>query len=112
MAGDLVLATLPLPFFFFFFFLPSVVFFFSFRKIVLFFSHYFLFFSAELFIWMGDNMYSDGPNMNSKRVAYNVARDDQYYSAYGPPAEPKIPVMATWDDHDFSGNNQVRRATG
>lgn len=39
------------------------------------------------------------------KVAYNNARDDQYYSAFGPVAEPKIPTTGTWDDHDFAWNN-------
>lgn len=54
--------------------------------------------SPDLFVWLGDNMYSDGTNMESKRVAYNAARDDVYYSTYGPPAEPKIPVVGTWGE--------------
>jgi hypothetical protein len=34
--------------------------------------------------------------MDVKRAAYNEARNDPYYVAHGPVAEPKIPVMATW----------------
>lgn len=52
--------------------------------------------SPDLFVWLGDNMYMDGTNIEAKRVAYNTARDDVYYSTYGPPAEPKIPVTGTW----------------
>jgi hypothetical protein len=50
----------------------------------------------ELWLWLGDNMYADGNNMEDKRIAYNAARDDVRYAAYGPIASPKIPVMATW----------------
>ena len=55
--------------------------------------------------WLGDNMYFDTNNMGIKRVAYNRARNDQFYSAFGPVAEPKIPTTGTWDDHDFAWNN-------
>lgn len=55
--------------------------------------------------WLGDNMYFDTDNMENKRLAYNKARNDQYYSAYGPVAEPKIPTTGTWDDHDYAWNN-------
>ena len=63
-------------------------------------------FQAELFMWLGDNMYADGTNLESKRKAYNAARDDTHYKTHGPPATPKIPVVATWDDHDYAANNQ------
>ena len=53
-------------------------------------------YSPDLWMWIGDNMYADGRNMNAKRMAYNNARKDQYYSKYGPVADPKIPTMATW----------------
>ena len=36
--------------------------------------------------------------METKRQAYNAARDDTFYQAHGPVAEPKIPVMATWGE--------------
>ena len=51
---------------------------------------------ADLFVWLGDNMYADGVDMEAKRLAYNAARSDSFYSAYGPVAEPKIPVTGTW----------------
>lgn len=61
--------------------------------------------SPDLWLWLGDNMYADGVNLEYKRSAYSDARSDPYYSAYGPLASPMIPVMATWDDHDASSNN-------
>lgn len=48
-------------------------------------------------VWLGDNMYADTDNQNTKRQAYNTARNDQYYSQYGPVANPKIPTTGTWD---------------
>lgn len=50
--------------------------------------------------------YKTGTDMNYKRIAYNDAKEDIYYSSYGPIGEPKIPVTGTWDDHDFGSNNK------
>ena len=44
-------------------------------------------------------------SMNDKRRSYNQAKEDQYYSLFGPVAEPKIPTVAIWDDHDFGEDN-------
>lgn len=60
----------------------------------------------DLWIWMGDNMYKDGYDMDAKRLAYNAAREEASYLLYGPVAHPAIPVMATWDDHDCCSNNE------
>mmetsp|Transcript_14275 Transcript_14275/g.30999 ORF Transcript_14275/g.30999 Transcript_14275/m.30999 type:complete len:625 (-) Transcript_14275:98-1972(-) len=66
-------------------------------------------FEPDLFIWLGDNMYLDTMSeMNDKRRAYNAAREDKYYLAYGPVAQPKIPTVAIWDDHDFGVDNAGR----
>jgi len=63
--------------------------------------------SPDLWLWLGDNAYSDGTSMNYKRNKYNEAREELHYVAEGPVAEGrKIPVMATWDDHDYASNNQ------
>lgn len=42
--------------------------------------------------WLGDNMYDDTNDSQSKRDAYDRARSDQYYSTVGPVGDPKIPV--------------------
>jgi len=64
-------------------------------------------FQAGVWNWLGDNMYMDTDDLDLKRTKYNAARDDQYYSAYGPVADPKIPTTGTWDDHDYAWNNMV-----
>jgi len=62
---------------------------------------------ADLWLWLGDNVYSDGTDMDWKRVMYNRGREQASYVSDGPVKEgDKIPVMATWDDHDFASNNQ------
>mmetsp|Transcript_28009 Transcript_28009/g.32651 ORF Transcript_28009/g.32651 Transcript_28009/m.32651 type:complete len:798 (+) Transcript_28009:25-2418(+) len=63
-------------------------------------------FQADLWNWLGDNIYADGTSMEYKRTQYNAAKEDQYYSNEGPIGEPKIAVTGTWDDHDFGANNQ------
>jgi len=61
---------------------------------------------TDLWLWLGDNMYMDGTDMNAKRELYNAARDEVGYVEHGPVMEgDKIPVMATWDDHDCCQNN-------
>ena len=51
----------------------------------------------SVWVWLGDNMYADTDNANTKRIAYNTACNDPYYSQYGPVANPKIPTTGTWD---------------
>ena len=62
-------------------------------------------FKPDLWVWLGDNAYSDGNDMNYKRRKYNEARENEYYKKYGPIGLPKIPVTGIWDDHDFSSND-------
>ena len=47
-------------------------------------------------IWLGDNIYADGVDMNYKRKKYNSVRNDVFYNTYGLIGEPKIPVTAVW----------------
>jgi hypothetical protein len=47
-------------------------------------------FQADLWTWLGDTIYADGTDMEYKRQKYNQAKSDQYYTAYGPVAEPKM----------------------
>uniref|UniRef100_A0A7S1FYM2 Fibronectin type-II domain-containing protein n=1 Tax=Corethron hystrix TaxID=216773 RepID=A0A7S1FYM2_9STRA len=54
----------------------------------------------DLWLWLGDNAYSDSSDMNDVRDAYDRARDDKFYKAHGPIALD-IPVSGTWDDHDY-----------
>lgn len=76
-------------------------------------EHMRLEYQPDLWLWLGDNAYSDGYDMNFRRSRYNKAREHHHYQKFGPVAEPKIPVMGTWDDHDFgrgdAGNNYICR---
>ena len=53
-------------------------------------------FNPDLWIWLGDNIYADGVDMNYKRSKYNSVRNDAFYNTYGLIGEPKIPVTAVW----------------
>lgn len=61
-------------------------------------------FQPDLWLWLGDNAYSDGVDMGFRRRRYNKSRDQGYY-VDNMLAEPKIPVMGIWDDHDYGVNN-------
>ena len=38
----------------------------------------------DLWLWLGDNMYKDGYDINEKRKMYNTARDEASYVSHGP----------------------------
>ena len=53
-------------------------------------------FQPDLWVWLGDNAYADGEDIEVKRATYNANKQDLYYAQYGPVADPKIPVTGTW----------------
>jgi len=60
----------------------------------------------DLWLWLGDNMYKDGNDINAKRLQYNKVKNEPTYKSYGPVAEDSpIPIMAGWDDHDYGYND-------
>ena len=60
----------------------------------------------DLWLWLGDNMYRDGSDINAKRLQYNKVKEEARYQEHGPinPESP-IPIMAGWDDHDYGYND-------
>ena len=56
----------------------------------------------DLFLWLGDNIYADTTDMNVMRNKYDDKKRNGDYKKF---LEAKIPVMATWDDHDYGANN-------
>ena len=56
----------------------------------------------DLFVWLGDNIYADTRNMSVMRQKYDDKKSDPDYRKF---LEAKIPVMGTWDDHDYGENN-------
>ena len=57
----------------------------------------------DLFLWLGDNIYADTTNMSVMRQKYDDKKRNPDYQAF---LQAGIPVMATWDDHDFGANNE------
>ena len=57
--------------------------------------------NPNLWIWGGDNIYSDTDDMNKLRADYDTLRMQTGYADL----IKNIPVMATWDDHDYGFND-------
>ena len=57
--------------------------------------------NPDLWIWMGDNIYADTKDMNVMRSKYNQQFDQDSYKNF----RKQIPVIGTWDDHDYGVNN-------
>ncbi|WP_405604771.1 alkaline phosphatase D family protein [Polaribacter sp. Asnod1-A03] len=57
--------------------------------------------NPDLWIWGGDNIYSDTDDMAILKNDYETLRNQKgYYDLI-----KDIPVMATWDDHDYGVND-------
>ena len=55
----------------------------------------------ELFILLGDNIYADTTNPAVMAEKYRVRKESAFFQGL----RKKGPVLATWDDHDFGGND-------
>lgn len=55
----------------------------------------------DLFIHLGDNIYGDTSNEGEMRAKYGRLWADAGYRAL----RGEVPVIATWDDHDYGRNN-------
>jgi alkaline phosphatase D len=55
----------------------------------------------ELFILLGDNIYADTTNPAVMAEKYRVRKESAFFQAL----RKKAPLLATWDDHDFGGND-------
>lgn len=55
----------------------------------------------NLWIWGGDNIYADTEDMTKMREDYQELRNQQGYLQL----TKNIPVLATWDDHDYGLND-------
>ncbi|GAA5480260.1 alkaline phosphatase D family protein [Haloferula helveola] len=54
----------------------------------------------DLLLWMGDNLYCDTLDMEELKSAYAALAKRPDFKAL-----ESIPMMATWDDHDFGWDN-------
>lgn len=57
--------------------------------------------NPNLWIWGGDNVYADTDNMSVLKEAYHTLSQQKEYEKI----VQKIPIMATWDDHDYGFND-------
>lgn len=57
--------------------------------------------NPDLWIWGGDNIYSDTDDMTKMKSDYDALKKQEGYSEL----TTNIPVLATWDDHDYGFND-------
>ncbi len=55
----------------------------------------------DLWIWMGDNIYGDTPDMDTLRAKYELQNLVPDYQAL----KAKTPIIGVWDDHDYGIND-------
>jgi len=55
----------------------------------------------DLFIMMGDNIYADTEDMAVMRSKYNALKSSRFFREL----RQKVPILATWDDHDLGVND-------
>jgi len=55
----------------------------------------------DLFIFAGDNHYANSDDLASLRQYYRWSLDREFRRDF----VGQVPIIATWDDHDFTGNN-------
>jgi alkaline phosphatase D len=56
---------------------------------------------ADLLLFLGDNIYADTEDMAEMRVEYERLAANPSFDRL----RNAIPILATWDDHDFGGND-------
>jgi alkaline phosphatase D len=57
--------------------------------------------APQLWIWMGDNIYGDTEDMALLQSKYDRQKMDSHYNSF----IEKVPVIGTWDDHDYGVND-------
>ena len=55
----------------------------------------------DIFVWGGDNVYSDWGKSDSLAEAYKKQNENLDYMAL----KARTPIIGTWDDHDFAYDN-------
>lgn len=58
--------------------------------------------NPDVFLFLGDNVYIDSGDEKVMRAQYKKLAENPGYRAL---LERKIPLMATWDDHDYGKND-------
>ncbi len=57
--------------------------------------------NPNLFIYLGDNIYGDTRNMDSLQMKYDLLENKPEFKEL----RKNIPLLATWDDHDYGEND-------
>ena len=60
----------------------------------------------DLWIWNGDIIYADGMNPRWRGNEYDYLKADPDYADFA----KKVPILGTWDDHDFYGNDSDKNS--
>lgn len=63
--------------------------------------------NPDLWIWLGDNIYADTYDMQEMKDMYDLQKSLPEYQAL----VSKVPVIGTWDDHDFGVNDGGKNYT-
>jgi alkaline phosphatase D len=58
----------------------------------------------DVFIYLGDNIYSDTYSLDTLKKNYQTLADKPEYKKL----KAQVPILATWDDHDFGWNDSGR----
>ncbi len=58
-------------------------------------------FNPDIWIWLGDNIYGDTEDMSVLKAKYDMLLADSSYANF----VADIPVIGTWDDHDYGAND-------
>ncbi|MDC0254153.1 alkaline phosphatase family protein [Bacteriovoracales bacterium] len=57
--------------------------------------------NPDLFIFLGDNIYADTEDMEVMKTKYKKLWNNPHFKIF----KKNIPIMATWDDHDYGKND-------
>ncbi len=59
----------------------------------------------DLWVWLGDTIYADGALPDQRRAMFQDLFRNPHYTRF----RQQVPIIGTWDDHDFAGDNQDGR---
>ena len=55
----------------------------------------------DLFLFLGDNIYADTTDMAVMRAKYDALKTSDFFRTL----RARVPILATWDDHDMGAND-------
>ena len=56
---------------------------------------------VELWVWLGDNVYADTEDMAAMKSTYEMQFNRADYARF----RAAVPIIGTWDDHDYGEND-------